>query len=180
MSNYRRYQVPGGTYFFTACLDPTAGVSLVDEVDLLRQSLRLTMKRFPFEIRAGVVLPQKVHMIWTLPAGDSDYAARWRLIKSTFSRHVPAPQTVRPSLKRRREKGIWQRRYWEHLIRDQEDYDLYDHLIASAPVVAGLVRKPEDWSLSSIHLNAGAARRVRLGAPPPAARPVARTTAPVP
>ena len=99
------------TYFFTLRLQDRQTDTLVSHVDVLRQAMRVTMKRHPFEIRAAVVLPATLHMLWTLPAADQDYAKRWRMIKSTFSRHVPAPvgSVVTPAMKRRREKGIWQR-----------------------------------------------------------------------
>lgn len=143
------------TYFFTLRLQDRQADMLVQHVDVLRQSVRIAMKRHPFEIRAAVVLPATLHMLWTLPADNQDYARRWRMIKSTFSRHVPAPSTlvVTEAMKRRREKGIWQRGYWAHKIRDQMDYDLHEHLILHAPVTAALVKAPRDWALSSIHFR---------------------------
>ncbi len=92
-------------------------------------------------------------MIWTLPDKDFDHAARWRIIKSTFSRHCPKPDPadLSPAMIRRREKGIWQRSFWQHDIRDQADYDLHEHLIIHAPVSEGLVTRPGDWALSSLH-----------------------------
>ncbi len=146
-------RVPGGTYFFTLRLaDPQSNL-LVEQVDLLRQSVRVSRQRHPFDIQAAVILPARLHMIWTLPKGDANYGIRWRVIKSTFSRHVPTPPDVHitPSMQRRREKGIWQRRYWDHLITDQADFDLHEHLIVHAPVSAGLVQQPGDWAFSSYH-----------------------------
>ncbi len=151
MSNYRRLLVPGGTYFFTVRLQDQHTDLLVSQIDLLRDATRLCRKRWPFEIDAAVVLPNKLHMIWTLPEGDRDYSKRWRMIKSTFSRHVPAPDHISPSNFRRGGKGIWQRRFWEHLISDDDDYMLHMHLIRSAPIHAGLVRKPSDWPYASLH-----------------------------
>lgn len=149
MSQYRRRFVPGGTYFFSAHLRDRETTLLVDRIDLLRAATRICMKRWPFEIDAAVILPASLHMIWTLPPDDADYSKRWRLIKSTFSRHCPAPVSdvkLRPG-----EKGIWQRRFWEHVIRDQRDFDLHDHLIITAPVTERLVRKPSDWPYASLH-----------------------------
>ncbi|MEL6641288.1 MAG: transposase [Pseudomonadota bacterium] len=162
-------RVPGGTYFFTLRLADPQSHLLVDHVDLLRQAIRIALKSHPFEIRAAVVLPAKLHMIWTLPQGDANYGIRWRVIKSTFSRHIPAPVDARltPAMLRRREKGIWQRRYWEHLIRDQADYDLHEHLIIHAPVTEGLVKQPGEWALSSLHTRGRG--QSHLNAPPPIA-----------
>ncbi|WP_342068672.1 REP-associated tyrosine transposase [Yoonia algicola] len=151
MSNYRRLRVPGGTYFFTVRLQDQRADLLVSQIDLLRDAVRLCRKRWPFEIDAAVVLPNKLHMIWTLPDGDADFSKRWRLIKSSFSRHAPAPTYIPDSHRKRGEKGIWQRRFWEHLIRDEDDMALHLHLIRSAPIHAGLVKRPSDWPYSSLH-----------------------------
>ena len=149
MSNYRRPKVPGGTYFFTARLQDQRSDLLVTHIETLRHAARLCLKRWPFSIDAAVVLPNALHMIWTLPADDADYSKRWRMIKTTFSRHVPAPDYVPPSHQRRGEKGIWQRRFWEHLIRDHDDMDKHLHLIRSAPIHAGLTKRPSEWPYSS-------------------------------
>lgn len=167
MANYIRRYVPGGTYFFTVRLqDPHADL-LITQIDLLRSATRLCMKRWPFDIAGAVVLPNKLHMIWTLPPGDADFSKRWRLIKSTFSRHAPEPDHVTPSQRRRGEKGIWQRRFWEHLIRDRADFDLHMHLIASAPVHAGLVVRAGDWPYSSL-------QRRKMGLDPSPPRTIAQ------
>jgi len=153
----------GATYFFTLRLQDRTADTLVQYVDVLRQSIRIARKRHPFEITAAVVLPATLHMIWRLPIDDGNYSVRWRIIKSTFSRHIPAPETAvqTESMKRRREKGIWRRGYWAHQIRDQTDYNLHEHLIIHAPVSAGLVTQPKDWALSSIHVR----RATPLGTP---------------
>ena len=168
MTNYTRRYVPGGSYFFTARLQNPRSDLLISQIDLLRDATRLCMKRWPFEIAEAVVLPNQTHMIWVLPDGDADFSKRWRLIKSSFSRHVPAPDFITPSQRKRGEKGIWQRRFWEHLIRDQLDYERHMHVIASAPVQAGLVKKASDWPYSSLS-------RRKMGLDP---SPV-KTTAPV-
>lgn len=151
MSNYHRLRVPGGTYFFTLRLQDRQSDLLVSQIDLLRHATRLCRKQWPFAIDAAVILPNRLHMIWTLPEGDADYSKRWRMIKTTFSRHMPAPDYIPPSHLKRGEKGIWQRRFWEHLIRDQADFDLHMHLIRSAPIHAGLAKKPSDWPYASLH-----------------------------
>lgn len=150
MARYRRRYVPGGTYFFTLRLQDAQSDLLISHIDLLRHATRLCMKRWPFEIAEAVILPSKLHMIWTLPPNDAAFSKRWRLIKSTFSRHVPAPAYISSSQQKRGEKGIWQRRFWEHCIRDQDDFDLHLHVIASAPVHAGLTKRVGDWPYSSL------------------------------
>jgi putative transposase len=166
MSNYRRLRVPGGTYFFTVRLQDQRSDLLISHIDVLRDATRLARKRWPFVIDAAVILPNKLHMIWTLPEDDADFSKRWRMIKSAFSRNVPAPAYVPPSHRRRGEKGIWQRRFWEHLIRDEDDLALHLHLIRSAPIHAGLVRKPSDWPYCSLH-RAQASQPVKTIAPVP-------------
>ena len=163
---HRHRRVPGGTYFFTVRLQDPLSDLLVVRIDLLRDAVRLCRKRWPFEIDAAVILPNKMHMMWTLPEGDAEFSKRWRMIRSTFSRHVPAPDYVPPNQKRRGEKDIWRRRYWEYVIRDDDDRMLHMHLIRSAPIHAGLVRKPSDWPYASLHH--------------PKTVPTPRTIAPVP
>ena len=161
MSDYRRLRVSGGTYFFTVRLQDQRSDLLVSHIDLLRNATRLCRKRWPFAIDAAVILPSKLHMIWTLPDGDHDFSKRWRMIKSGFSRHAPPPSHIPDSHRRRGEKGIWQRRFWEHLIRDEDDLALHLHLIRSAPIHAGLVKKPSDWPFSSMHhQSAGGVRTI--------------------
>ena len=122
MPNYRRAFVPGGRWFFTANLLDRRSSLLIDEIETLREATRRTRERHPFRIDAFVVLPDHIHAIWTLPEGDTDFSTRWRLIKIVFSKAIPT--TERPSKVRRArgERGIWQRRFWEHPIRDDEDY----------------------------------------------------------
>jgi len=151
MSNYSRLRVPGGTYFFTVRLQDQQSDLLVSRIDVLRHATQLCLNRWPFKIDAAVILPNKLHMIWTLPDGDADYSKRWRMIKTTFSRHVPAPDYVPQSHRRRGEKGIWQRRFWEHLIRDDEGLALHMHLIRAAPIHAGLAKGPNTWPHSSFY-----------------------------
>lgn len=153
MSKFMHSPLFQNTSFFTVRLhDPTSRL-LVDQVDVLRQAIRVCRKTLPFEISAAVILPARLHMIWTLPMGEDDCGARWQIIKSTFSRHCPKPDAkdLSPAMIRRREKGIWQRSFWQHQIRDLADYDMHEHLIIHAPVTEGLVTRPGDWALSSLH-----------------------------
>ena len=158
---------PGGTYFFTLRVQGQHANLLVAQIDVLRQAVRVTRQRNPFEIRAAVILPTQLHMIWTLPSGDANFGIRWRTIKSVFSRHALVTQQpdLTPAMIRRREKGIWQRRFWDHQIRDQADFDLHEHLIIHAPVTAGLVKRPGDWAYSSLHTRG--IGKSKLALPPP-------------
>ncbi len=151
MSTCRNLRVSNGTFFFTVRLQDQQSDLLVGHIDVLRHATQLCRARWPFRIDAAVILPSKLHMIWTLPDDDVDFSKRWRMIKSTFSRHVPRPEYVPPSHQRRGEKGIWQRGFWEHLIRDEEDLELHMHLIRSAPIHAGLAKGPGTWPYSSFH-----------------------------
>jgi putative transposase len=113
---------------------------LVDEMDTLRNIINQVKRNHPFKIDAMVVLPDHLHALWTLPVDDKDFATRWMLIKSGFSRQIP-----------KYERGIWQRRYWEHLIRDEHDYEKHVDYIHHNPVRHGYVKCATDWLYSSIH-----------------------------
>ena len=150
MTNYRRGHAPGATWFFTVTLANRRSTLLVDEIDHLRAAYREAQTRRPFCTVAICVLPDHLHAVWTLPAGDNDFAGRWSLIKSRFSSQMPVA-SVRPSLARRREKGIWQRRYWEHQIRDELDLQRHVDYLHFNPVKHGLVGRVADWRYSSFH-----------------------------
>jgi putative transposase len=160
MTNYRRNFVSGGSYFFTLNLDDRRLTLLTDHVDVLRRAFRETRARHLFAIEAIVVLPEHLHAIWTLPEGDSDYATRWRLIKSAFSRALPPGESVSASRAERAERGIWQRRYWERTLRDESDYARHIDYIHFNPVKHRHVARVKDWPYSSFH------RMVRLGVYP--------------
>ena len=149
MSNYRRVRMPGGTYFFTVNLLERRRRLLVERIDDLRAAFRATQAIRPFEVLAIVILPDHLHCVWRLPHGDADNANRWAQIKSGFSRRLPSGE--RRSLQRlaRRERGIWQRRYWEHLIRDDDDLRRHVDYIHFNPVKHGHVLRVEDWPYSS-------------------------------
>jgi putative transposase len=149
MPNYRRNRVPGGSYFFTVNLHDRCSDLLVTEIASLRTAVRAARIRHPFHIDAWVVLPDHMHCLWTLPPGDADFPLRWRAIKAAFSRSVPQPEARRPSLIRKRESGIWQRRYWEHTIRDEQDFAAHMDYVHFNPVKHGLATHPADWRLSS-------------------------------
>ncbi len=138
MPNYRRARVPGPTYFFTVNLRDRSSDLLIREIDLLREAVRATRLRHPFHIDAWVVLPEHMHCMWTLPPGDADFALRWKVIKFAFAKRVPLTETRTINQQRRRERGIWQRRYWEHLIRDERDYQRHFDYIHYNPSNTGM------------------------------------------
>lgn len=123
---YRRARMAGGTFFFTVNLANRNADTLVRYYDEFRSVVHTVKQAHPFSIVAMVVLPDHLHTIWRLPEGDADYPTRWSLIKAGFSRRIPAEERVRPARQAKRERGIWQRRYWEHQIRD--DLDLARHV----------------------------------------------------
>ncbi len=152
MTEYRRAKIQGATYFFTVnCAERHGNHLLVDHIDLLRQIFRKVKSGHPFEIDAMVVLPEHLHCIWTLPPGDADYKTRWALIKAGFSRAIPAGDRRSASRIKRGERGIWQRRYWEHLIRDDRDFERHVDYIHWNPVKHGWARRVGDWPHSSFH-----------------------------
>ncbi len=151
MTNYRRTHVPGATWFFTVNLAERRSRLLVDRIDSLRQALRYVQQRHPFRIDAMVVLPDHLHAVWTLPPGDSDYPLRWRLLKTWFSRQIPPGERRRKSRIVKAERGIWQRRYWERLIRDEADLRSHIDCIHFKPVKHGYVLKAVDWPYSTFH-----------------------------
>jgi putative transposase len=170
MTKFMHTSLPIESMFFTVRLQDPKSSLLVDQVDVLRQAIRVCRKSMPFEIAAAVILPARLHMIWILPRSDIDCAGRWRIIKSTFSRHCPKPDSsdLTLSMIKRREKGIWQRSFWQHDIRNQADYDLHEHLIIHAPVSEGLVTRPGDWALSSLHTRGLGRAMQKRHVPPPA------------
>ena len=153
MPNYRRPKVTGAVVFFTVTLAQRGAITLLDEINILRAAVRKTKRERPFVIDAWVVLPDHLHCVWTLPAGDRDFSTRWRLIKTRFSKELPKGPT-RPSHTARHERGIWQRRFWEHHIRDEADYWAHVQYCWTNPVKHGFVARPEDWPYSSVHHDA--------------------------
>ncbi len=151
MPDYRRNLVPGGTYFFTVNLLERRKRLLVDEVDALREAVRLARAKRPFHIDAWVVLPDHMHAVWTLPPGDGDYSGRWRAIKIAFAKALPATEFRSATRLARGERGIWQRRFWEHTIRDETDYAAHVDYVHINPVKHGLVSRLADWPYSSFH-----------------------------
>ena len=151
MTHYRRLYVPGGTYFFTVTLAARGATTLTDEIGLLRNVYAAVTGEHPVATHAIVILPDHLHAVWTLPEGDDDFSVRWKKIKAGFSRHCSAVGKVTPSKARKGEKGIWQRRFWEHAIRDEADFRAHMEYCWFNPVKHGLVARPGDWPYSSVH-----------------------------
>jgi putative transposase len=156
MSNYRRPDVMGGTYFITQVTYQRIPW-LVDGLGrrALREAITKIREKYPFEINAFVLLPEHFHCLWTLPSEDKNISVRLRLIKSYVTRHygeeLGINREVSLSRQKRGEKNIWQRRFWEHLIRDERDYVQHCDYIHYNPVKHGLCLTPTDWPFSSIH-----------------------------
>ena len=146
MPNYRRMRVDGGCWFFTVNLWDRRQTLLTDHIDTLRDAVTKVQNKRPFTIDAFVVLPDHLHTIWTLPAGDDDFSTRWRLVKTEFVKALPC-----------RHINIWQPRFWEHMIRDDRDFENHVNYCYINPVKHGLVGRVVDWPYSSFH------RDVRAG-----------------
>mgnify|MGYP001043466595 CR=1 FL=1 len=152
--DYRRAFVPGGSFFFTLVTEKRRPVfSDAESVDLLRKAFRQVKEKRPFVIHAMVVLPDHLHTIWTLPPDDGDFATRWRLIKTWFTKNCADSLRKTPTAARIRKNGqaIWQHRYWEHLLRDDDDFNRHMDYVHYNPVKHGYVRSPADWPYSSFH-----------------------------
>lgn len=160
MRHYQRVFIPGATYFLTFNLARRHGTLLVDHIDALRKAFRSTQASHTFTTHAVVVLPDHVHCLVELPEGDADFPTRIRLIKSKFSRTLPKTESISHSRERKGERGIWQRRFWEHLIRDEVDFARHMDYVHYNPVKHGLVSRVGDWPYSSFH------RLVKLGVYP--------------
>jgi putative transposase len=148
---YRRANVKGGTYFFTVNLAERRRSLLVDQIETLRTVFKSIKTKHPFYIDAMVVLPDHLHALWSLPEEDNDYPMRWMLIKSGFSRRILKGEQINASKQRKGERGIWQRRYWEHCIRDDRDYEQHINYIHYNPVKHNYVHRAVDWPYSSVH-----------------------------
>jgi putative transposase len=163
MPNYIRPKVTGATVFFTVALAGRGSDVLLREADRLRDAVRRVRAERPFGIEAWVVLPDHLHAVWTLPAGDSDFSRRWGAIKAQFSMSIrragftpplPVGRTnggVNPALRRKGEVGLWQPRFYEHHIRDEADFWAHIRYCWGNPVKHGLVGRAVDWPCSSIH-----------------------------
>ena len=154
MSRYKRNYEKGGTYFFTVVAYKRQKIFVGPSIDILRTCFKKVIQQVPFTIEAIVVLPDHLHGIWQLPDGDKDFSTRWKKIKNDFSiqyqQIIGAPeQKISESMKKKGERGIWQRRFWEHTIRDEKDFQLHCDYIHYNPVKHGYVQAPSEWPNSS-------------------------------
>jgi putative transposase len=151
MTNYRRIRLPGATYFFTVCLDDPCGTTLTDHIDALRFAYARTVQELPVTCHAMVVMPNHLHAIWTLPDDDADYSERWRRIKARFSHSLALDVPRSDSKVAKRERGLWQRRFWEHVVRDERDFTSAMAYCWQNPVKHGFVDDPAQWPYSSFN-----------------------------
>ena len=147
--HYRRVYSPGAHYFFTLVTEQRKPL-LIKNIDRLRKSFRKVINTHPFILEAIVVLPDHLHAMWKMPEGDANFSLRWNLIKRNFSAGLNI-ESNSPSKLRKREKGVWQRRFWEHQLRDELDWNNHLDYIHFNSVKHGLVARVEDWPYSSFH-----------------------------
>ena len=150
MVNYRRSFVPGGTFFFTVTLQNRKSFLLIKKINLLKEAVRQVKEQHPFQIKAYVILPEHLHMIWELPTDDSDYSMRWKKIKTLFSKGINKSGFKLLKTKHN-EFRLWQRRFWEHAIKDLDDFENHIHYIHYNPIKHNLVHNLADWPHSSFH-----------------------------
>lgn len=156
MPEYRRVFIPGGAYFFTlVTYNRLPILTSEDARRLLHTAMTRVGQRFPYQTIAICLLPDHLHCLWTLPEGDANYPLRWNQIKRLFSieyrKSIGPVETRNPSRIKHREAAIWQRRYWEHTIRDEQDLHNHIDYIHYNPVKHGLVERAADWPWSSFH-----------------------------
>jgi len=161
MTAYRRFRRKGGTYFFTLVLADQQATHLTDRIEALREAYGVTLRERPVRTDAVVILPNHLHAIWTLPQGDRDFSTRWRLIKARFVRATGLVGARSASKRQKGERGVWQRRFWEHMIRDRADMEQHLRYCWFNPVKHGLVRRASDWPYSSFQ------REIRSGSVSP-------------
>ncbi len=157
MPNYRRVFIPGGTWFFTVNLLERRQRLLTENIGLLRRAFAKTKHGYPFRIEALVILPDHLHAVLTLPPDDADFSTRWRLINTRFAKSLPKTERLSAVRQEKGERGIWQRRYWEHYIRDECDFRNHVAYCYYNPVKHGHAARIKAWPHSTYH------RDVRVG-----------------
>ncbi len=156
MTNYRRAHYPGGAYFFTVVTYRRRKIlTLPESRQFLREAIEQTQEKYPFRIDAWVLLEDHLHCIWKLPDSHSDFSVRWRLIKQRFSKNAKPlfheKEWMNVSRRKRRESTIWQRRFWEHQIMNDDDYRRHMDYIHFNPVKHRLVNEVKAWPYSTFH-----------------------------
>lgn len=154
MTSYHRLRIPDGTYFFTVCLEDREGRTLVDEIDKLRGAYAMATREMPVETHAVVILPNHLHAIWTEP-GVPKFSDRWQRIKARFSLAVAGDFGPSRSKRERREKGLWQRRFYEHAIRNEDEFEKAMDYCRLNPVKHLFVSDPQHWPYSSFTRRMG-------------------------
>ena len=154
MPNYRRIKIKGGTYFFTLVTYHRKRLFLHKKAnELFLEALDHVRKFHPFSLQAYCILPDHIHMLWEMPNNDANYSIRIGEIKKRFSKHYIAefgnPNIKNKTQRNRGESGIWQRRFWEHYIRDEDELNRYVDYIHYNPVQHGLTNQVSDWAASS-------------------------------
>lgn len=155
MTQYRRLRRPGATYFFTLCLQERGSDMLVLKIGALRAAYAATVAELPVQCHAMVILPDHLHAVWTEPDDAVCFSERWRRMKARFSHAVAGDFRPCASKVARRERGLWQRRFWEHALRDEAEFAAAIDLCRCDPVRHGLVDRPEDWPWSSFARRPG-------------------------
>jgi putative transposase len=150
MVRYRRNFLTGGTFFFTVTLADRRSRALLDHITALRNAFRVARRERPFAIEAIVILPDHLHAVLKLPAADADFSGRWRRIKGHFSSAL-IDAGIRVARASNGDLSLWQRRFWEHTIRDERDFERHVDYIHFNPVRHGLVQRVRDWPHSSFH-----------------------------
>ena len=151
MPQYIRAFVPGGTFFFTVTLLERRRKLLTENIDHLREVFQAARRHRPFAMEAIVILPDHLHCIWTLPPGYADFSTRWQDIKARFAAQIPRGERLSAQRWQKGERGLWPRRFWEHVIRDEGDYERHADYLHYHPVKHGQVTRVADWPYSSFH-----------------------------
>ncbi|MEW5701433.1 MAG: transposase [Candidatus Zixiibacteriota bacterium] len=159
MSEYRRCRTPGGTYFFTVVTHERRPILCQDGVaDQLLAIISVVAEEIPFQVEAYALLPDHLHCIWRLGDDTCDFSRAWALVKLRFTKRMVALSSFRPETETRSrskiarsDSAIWQRRFWEHKIRNEADFEAHFHYIHFNPVKHGLVRRPMEWRHSTFH-----------------------------
>jgi len=148
---YRRHYHKGACYFLTVNLADRSGDLLIKHVDVLRNAFKTVKQKYPFHIDTIVILPDHFHMLCTMPSDDADYSERIKLIKYYFSYRIAKTERISKSCQKKGERGIWQRRFWEHCIRNETDYRVHIDYIHMNPVRHEYVERVQDWQYSSFY-----------------------------